>query len=312
MYTVPLGRSGLDVSAVCLGTDYFGSRTSPATAFELLDMFTDHGGTFVNTSNIYAFWIPGFVGGESETVIGDGMASRQKRDRMVVATKVGFSYKDCGEGLRAADIERECERSLRRLRTDTIDVYYAHIEDETTPLEETLEAFDRLVTAGKVRCVGASNWRTEKLIAARVLSDVHGWAGHSVYEFRHAYLRPDANADFGKQVVASTDLLDVCSSHDIPLVAYSVLLSGAYTRPDRSLDEYAGPDNEMRLAMLREVADEVKATPNQVVIAWMRHQDLHIIPIVEASTMRQLEENLLATTVKLTREQVRKLESLTA
>ena len=312
MYTVPLGRSGLDVSAVCLGTDYFGSRTSPATAFELLDMFTDQGGTFVDTANVYACWIPGFVGGESETVIGDWMASRQKRDQMVVATKVGGSYEDCGGGLRAADIERECERSLRRLRTDTIDAYYAHIEDETTPLEETLEAFDRLVTAGKVRCVGASNWRTGQLVAARALSDVHGWAGHSVYEFRHSYLQPDAKADFGKQIVASAELMDVCSTHDIPLVAYSVLLNGAYTRPDRSFDGYTGPDNETRLAMLRDVAHEMKATPNEVVIAWMLHQDLQIIPIVGASTLRQLEENLLATTLKLTQEQLRRLNSITA
>jgi aryl-alcohol dehydrogenase-like predicted oxidoreductase len=115
MYEVLLGRSGVEVSGVCLGTDYYGSRTSPETAFRLLDRFADHGGTFVDTANIYACWIPGFVGGESETVIGDWMASRHSRDRMVVATKVGGSYNACAGGLRAVDIERECERSLRRL-----------------------------------------------------------------------------------------------------------------------------------------------------------------------------------------------------
>jgi aryl-alcohol dehydrogenase-like predicted oxidoreductase len=275
-------------------------------------MFADHGGTFVDTSNIYAYWIPGFVGGESETVIGEWMTSRHMRDRMVVATKVGFGYQDCGGGLRAADIERECERSLRRLGTETIDVYYAHCEDPTTPVEETLQAFHRLVDAGKVRCVGASNWQTWRLAEARVLSDVHGWASHSVYEFRHTYLRPDLDADFGAQIVASPDLLEYCSVRGIPLVAYSVLLNGAYTRSERSLDGYGGPDNLARLAILHAVAEDLQVTPNQVVIAWMLNSVLPVIPIIGASTLRQLEENLQATVVQLTDEHVQRLNSATA
>src|SRR5215216_5790764 len=138
MQYVPLSDTGISVSAVCLGTDYYGSRTSPSTAHELLDHFADAGGTFIDTSNIYACWIPGYQGGESETTIGDWMAARQNRARMFVGTKIGFPYPGTAGGLAAKEIERECEKSLRRLKTDRIDLYYAHCDDRQTPLEEIL------------------------------------------------------------------------------------------------------------------------------------------------------------------------------
>jgi len=148
MQYVPLSDTGVSVSGVCLGTDYYGSRTSPTTAHELLDHFADAGGTFIDTSNIYACWIPGYHGGESETTIGDWMAARQNRAHMFVGTKLGGQFPGTAGGLRAAEIERECERSLRRLKTGAIDLYYAHIDDRQTPLEEILEAFHRLIQGG--------------------------------------------------------------------------------------------------------------------------------------------------------------------
>jgi len=157
MKTVRLSNTGVAVSALCLGTDYYGSRIDPKTAYQLLDQFVDAGGTFVDTSNIYACWIPGFVGGESETTIGKWMHERRNRARMFIATKVGFSYPGATGGLRANEIERECEKSLKRLQIDAIDLYYAHCDDRQTPLEEILEAFNQLVQAGKVQFIGASN-----------------------------------------------------------------------------------------------------------------------------------------------------------
>jgi hypothetical protein len=158
---------------MCLGTDYYGSRVPPACAFELLDQFSGAGGTFLDTPNLYASWIPGSEGGESERVIGDWMAARRRRDRMFVGTKVGFPYQDSPGGLRASEIARECERSLRRLKSDSIDLYFTHRDDRTTPLPEILEAFTSLVKAGKVRFVGISNWYLWRLAEARLLAEVH-------------------------------------------------------------------------------------------------------------------------------------------
>ena len=158
MKTVQLGNTGERVSQLCMGTMYFGTRQDEATSFALLDQYAEAGGTFLDSANIYAGWVPGFAGGESETVLGRWMAARGNRERMFVATKVGFPYADVEQGLTARLIETECEKSLRRLGVETIDLYYAHVDDRQTPLQETLEALHRLVQAGKVRYVGASNY----------------------------------------------------------------------------------------------------------------------------------------------------------
>ncbi len=309
MQYVPLSDTGVLVSAACLGTDYHGSRTSSTVAYALLDCFAEAGGTFIDASNVYACWIPGFHGGESETTIGSRMAARQNRARMFIGTKLGGQFPGTAGGLRAAEIEQECERSLKRLRTDTIDLYYAHVDDRQTPLEEILEAFHRLVQAGKVRFIGASNWFTWRLAEAGLLSDIHGWPRHAAFEFRHTYLRPNPNADFDPQVVADAQLLDYCRTSNVTLLAYSILLNGAYTRPDRPLPtEYLGPDSEARLSTLRAVARETGSSPNQVVIAWARQSNPSILPIIGGSTREQITENLDALTLVMTTEQMARLD----
>jgi aryl-alcohol dehydrogenase-like predicted oxidoreductase len=211
-------------------------------------------------------------------------------------------------GLRAVDIERECEKSLRRLRSEVIDVYYAHVDDRYTPLEEIVEAFHRLVEAGKVRFVGASNWLTWRLAEARLLSEIRGWARMAALEFRYSYLRPVAEADFGDQVAADKQLFDFARNYQLTVVAYSVLLNGAYGRTDRELPlEYQGPDTDTRLSMLRAVAEEVGATPNQVVIAWLLQCGESIIPIIGGSTCAQIRENIAAADLRLTTEQINRL-----
>ena len=309
MRSVELSDTGASVSAVCLGTDYYGSRTSPSLAFELLDEFAEAGGSMIDTANLYACFVPGFVGGESESVIGSWMAERANRSQMFVATKVAGPYQDVPRGLRAADIERECEKSLRRLRSDVIDLYYAHVDDRDTPLEEIVAAFDRLVTAGKVRFTGLSNWHTWRVAEARLLSEVRGWCKPAALEFRYSYLRPAPGADFGDQVAADDQLLDYARANRLTLVAYSILLNGAYNRPDRTFPpEYLGPGTQERLRVLSDVAREAKATPNQVVIAWMLHRDQLIIPIIGGSTRDQIRENVDATAVRLTEDQMTRLD----
>lgn len=163
MNRVRLGNTDVQVSELCLGTMPFGSRVARDTAFALLDQFAAAGGTFVDTANLYAHWMPGCAGGESERVLGEWLRARGSRSRMVVATKVGQALPGTAVGLRAAQIELECERSLRRLGVETIDLYYAHLDDGGTPQEETMAAFARLVAAGKVRAIGASNYTAPRL-----------------------------------------------------------------------------------------------------------------------------------------------------
>ncbi len=313
MKTVQLGATGVEVSALCLGADHYGSGTDAGRAFQLLDQYFEAGGSFIDTAKVYAAWIPGFEGGESESTIGRWMQERHNRDRIFIASKLGAPYQDTQGGLRAQEIERECERSLKRLGTDTIDLYYAHLDDRDTPLEERLEASDRLVQAGKVRFTGASNHGTWRLAEARCISKANGWADYCAIEQRHTYLRPKAGANFLFHVCADDDVLDYCRVHGITLVAYRVLLQGAYTRSDRSLPEqYLGPDSDARLAALNAVANEVEASPNQVIIAWMRQNDPPILPIIGGSTAEQLSENLGALDIQLTDEQMERLDAASA
>ncbi len=305
---VKLGGTEQEVSALCLGTDYYGSRTPADVAWKLLDEFAASGGTFLDTANIYAAFLPGFVGGESETVIGDWMARRRLRATMFVATKVAGAYADAPFGLRATDIIRECERSLRRLRTDVIDLYYAHADDRNTPVEEIVSAFHGLVVAGKARYIGLSNWQLWRLAEARLLAELRDWSAPVALEFRHTYLRPAAGSSFAPQIAATDQLIDFATSHRIALVAYSVLLNGAYTRPDRELPwQYRGPDSDARLQVLSEVANELGTTPNHVVIAWLAQSGPAVIPIIGGSTVDQVRHNIAAASVHLSEHQIGRL-----
>lgn len=300
MRTVPLGNTGVQVSVFCLGTMYFGSSTDATTSYQLLDQYVEAGGSFLDTANIYARWVPGYVGGESETLLGRWMRERNARSKLFLASKVGFEMPGVERGLRASQIEEECEKSLKRLGVDTIDLYYAHRDDRNTPVEETMEAFDKLVKAGKIRFIGASNFSAWRLEKARWVSQTHGWAEYCCIQQRYSYVRPKPGANFDPQVAANEDLLDYCKTRGITLLAYSPLLRGAYTRSDRPFPEqYVGPDTEARVAVLKAVAEEKRATANQIVLAWMIHSEPCVIPLVAASTTDQLRENLGALNIAL-------------
>ena len=310
MQKVKLGNSDVAVSALCLGTDLIGSKIDRETSFRLLDLFREQGGTFIDTGNFYAAWLTGCQGGESETTIGLWMKDRAARNEMVISTKLGFDYPGCPGGLSAVEIERECEKSLRRLQTDSLDLFYAHRDDTQTPLEETMAAFDRLIRAGKVRAIGASNLRVWRITEANTVSRHHGWARYSVVEQRHTYLRPRHGADFGPQVCITEDLKDYCRSGGLTLVGYSVLLQGAFTRSDRPVPaQYAGPEADQRLAALRQVAQEIGADPNQVIIAWMRQSDPPVLPIVAGSRPEQLRQNIAALGIRLDEDQMQRLNT---
>lgn len=310
MKTRALGHTGVEVSALCLGAMYFGTRTDEEASYRLLDQYVEAGGSFIDTANIYAHWVPGYAGRESEALLGHWLKARQNRSQLFIASKVGFGLPGVERGLRAEQIEEECHKSLKLLGVETIDLYYAHVDDRRTPLEETMAAFCRLVDAGKIRFVGASNFLAWRLAEANWISRNHGWPEYCCIQQRHTYLRARRGTTFDPQIAVNEDLLDFCRTEGLTLLAYSVLLSGAYTRPDRSLPEqYQGADSDVRLAALKEVAGETGATPNQVILAWMMQGNPSILPLIAASTPQQLQENLDALQVKLSPTQLARLTS---
>ena len=308
MNNIMLGISDIEVSELCLGAMYFGSKTEKKMSYGLLDQYVEAGGNFIDTANIYARWVPGFVGGESELLLGEWMRERGNRDQLIIATKVGFEYPGVERGLPAWRIEQECEKSLKRLGIETIDLYYAHVDDRNTPQEETLEAFDSLARAGKVRVIGASNFLAWRLEEAMWISQQQGWMEYGCVQQRYTYLRPRAGTTFDPQISANDDLLDYCKTRGLTMLAYSPLLNGAYSRADRQLPpQYVSADSKKRLSVLREIANETGATVNQVILAWMLHSEPAVIPLIAASTKEQMQENLDAANVRLTPEQMARL-----
>lgn len=304
--------ANIEVSAVCLGTMHFGTVTDVATSYDILDKFIEAGGNFIDTANNYATWVPGGKGGESETLLGRWIKKRCNRSRLFIASKVGFPVPadKMDMGLNAKQIETECDRSLKRLGIETIDLYYAHHDDRKTPLEESLEAFQRLIKAGKVRFIGASNFITWRLEEARWISHNRGWPEFCCIQQRFSYLLPVSGADFDPQVVASRELLDYCQTQGMRLLAYSPLLGGVYSIKDYQLDPYyQSTENEIRLTALREVADELGATPIQIVLAWLIQSKPEVIPLLGVENQKQLNDNLGALDITLSEDQIFKLST---
>jgi aryl-alcohol dehydrogenase-like predicted oxidoreductase len=311
-----------EVSVIALGAMLMGSRTDEETSFAVLDRYVEAGGTFVDTSDNYAFWEDGGQGGQSEELLGRWRRSRGIGDEIVIATKLGArplapgtSYVDNPEGLSAKVIRESAERSRQRLGVDRLDLLYAHIDDPTVPQRETVEAFGELVGEGTVGLLGVSNqsaWRVER---ARALAAAGGLPGYEVLQYAHSYLRPrtDVPDDMfpdGSLGHVGPDLLTYLRADKaLTLVAYSPLLKGAYTHPDRLPSDYDHPGTAPRLAALHDVARETGATPNQVVLAWQLGGELTIIPLVGASSVAQLEENLAAADLELTADQRARLDA---
>ncbi|MFJ3444306.1 aldo/keto reductase [Streptomyces sp. NPDC086081] len=315
-------RTRREVSVLALGAMLFGSVTDEATSFALLDRYVEAGGTFIDTSDNYAFWTDGGQGGQSEELLGRWRRSRGIGDEIVIATKLGArplapgtSYTDNPEGLSAKVIRESAERSRERLGTERLPLLYAHIEDRTVPLQETVEAFGALVAEGTVGLLGVSNHATWRVERARALAAAAGLPGYEVLQYAHTHLRPrtdvpDGLFPDGSLGHAGPDLLSYLRAEPgLTLVAYSPLLRGAYTRPERLPADFDHPGTPPRLAALRDVARETGATVNQVVLAWQTGGDLPIVPLAGVSTPAQLEENLAAVDLELSEEQRARLDT---
>jgi aryl-alcohol dehydrogenase-like predicted oxidoreductase len=307
----PLGESGFSVAPLALGCNVFGWTADEATSHAILDRFVDGGFALIDTANTYSTWVPGHKGGESETIIGNWLKKSGKRDRVVLATKVGMEIE--GEkGLRRAQVEKHVEKSLARLQTDRIDLYQTHKDDPETPIEETLEALDRLVKAGKVRAVGASQYGPDRLAESLAASDRLGLVTYQT-------LQPEFNLHDRQHF--ERNLQPVAQEHGLAVIPFFGLakgfLSGKYRaledirgRPrEAGLKKYFEGDRGMRiLGALDRVGARVNATPAQVALAWNMAQPTIAAPIVSATSVEQLEELMGAAAVKLDEAALKELD----
>ncbi len=308
-----IGKSDLDVFPLALGGNVFGWTADERESFAVLDAYRAAGGNFIDTADVYTAWIPGNSGGESETVIGNWLASRGNRDEVVVATKVG-AHPDF-KGLKPHTIKGAVEQSLRRLRTDHIDLYYTHFDDPDTPVEEIIGALDQLVEEGKVRYIGASNISAERLSQSLAASEREGLAAyvaiqphHNLVE-RHHYEGP---------------LAEVAAAHGLSAVPYFALASGFLTgkyRPGTEVDsaragraaEYLKTERGPRvLAALDEVAAAHGTEVATVALAWLAAQPTVVAPIASARTVEQLPALLGVADLTLTEAELDKLTRASA
>ncbi|MEK7466052.1 MAG: aldo/keto reductase [Planctomycetota bacterium] len=293
----------------CLGGNVFGWTTDETASFAVLDAFADAGGTLIDTADMYSAWVEGHAGGESEAILGRWMASRRCRDRMAIATKVGL-LKGL-EGLAPATIRTAAENSLRRLQTDRIDLYYAHRDDEKTPLAETLGAFDALVRAGKVARIGASNYKASRLAEALSVSKQNGLA-------RYEAIQPHFNLVHRTEYEG--ELAGLCSREGIGCFPYFSLAKGFLTgkyRPGKTVDSPRSKGassylDERGLRVLG-VLDALSAThhtsPGAVALAWLRAQPTVVAPIASARSAAQLAEILPGATLRLTEAELARLST---
>lgn len=305
---VALGKTDLQVHPLCLGGNVFGWSASAEQSYEVLTAYESAGGNFIDTADMYSRWHTGNVGGESEAIIGDWMKARGNRSEMVIATKVAKLA--TRPGLSAANIAAAAEDSLRRLGTDYIDIYYAHHDDDKTPLEESLTSFNELVTAGKVRYLAASNYSAARLEEALKISRELGMS-------EYLLLQPNYNAIVRDEYEG--DLMAVAVKEDIPVLPYFSLAAGFLTgkyQPGVEVDSVRAGDmpdykNDRGWAILNaltEIAQQENTSIASVALGWLRAQPGVVTPIASARTPEQLAEILPI--VELSAEQVAKVNAL--
>ena len=310
-----LGRSELRVPPLCLGGNVFGWTADKAMSFRLLDRALEAGLDFIDTAEMYSVWVPGHSGGESEAIIGEWLASRGCRDRVTIATKVGADMGDGRKGLAPARIREAVEDSLRRLRTDRIDLYQAHYDDPDTPLPDVLGTFAELIAAGKVRAIGASNHTAARLAEALRVSAEHGLP-------RYESMQPQYN--LYDRAVYEDELEPLCVEQGLGVISYFGLAKGFLSGKYRSsadlgqsprgggVAEYLNERGMRILKALDQVAAEAGATPAQVALAWLIARPSITAPIASATSPAQLADLVAAASLQLDAGAVQRLAEASA
>ncbi len=305
-----LGASGLTIAPLVLGGNVFGWTADRATSFRILDRFAEGGGTMIDTADVYSAWVPGHKGGESEGLIGEWLKASGKLGTVQIATKVGMLPGEGGEKLAPARIAAACDASLARLGVETIDLYFAHQDDEDVPQAEVLGAFGRLIDAGKIRALGASNFHAGRLKSALDLARTQGLPHYRV-------LQPEYNLVSRRKFEG--ELQDLCIEHNIGVIPFYGLASGFLTGKYRSPADYGKSVRGGRmasfldgkgkpvLAAMDAIAAETGATLAQIALAWLAAQPGVTAPIASATSVEQLDELLGYWDVALSADQLDRL-----
>jgi aryl-alcohol dehydrogenase-like predicted oxidoreductase len=312
-----LGRSPLQIAPLMFGGNVFDWTADQETSFALLDAFVGAGFNAIDTADVYSRWVPGHQGGESETVIGAWLKARgpSMRDKVVIATKLGMDLGEGRSGLSKAWMAKAVEDSLQRLQTDYIDLYQAHLDDEATALEETLEGFAGLIAAGKVRVIGASNYSAPRLAEALEISARHGLP-------RYETLQPLYN--LVERPAYEAELKAVCEAQDVSVIPYYSLASGFLTGKYRSeadlsksprgggVKKYLNAHGQATLKALDDIAAQHSATPAQVALAWLMAQPTIAAPIASATNLQQLDDIMKAASLSLSPTDLASLDAASA
>jgi aryl-alcohol dehydrogenase-like predicted oxidoreductase len=306
-----LGQSDIHTAPLCLGGNVFGWTLDEAASFRILDEFVANGFDFVDTADVYSTWVPGHVGGESETILGKWFQRRGNRDKVILATKVGMLMPPDHKGLSRANIIRAVEASLRRLQTDYIDLYQAHVDDADAKLEETLDAFGELIRQGKVRAIGASNYTVARLSQALDIAERGGLPRYeSVQPLYNLYDRSGFEAELGP----------LCVQRNVGVISYFSLASGFLSGKYRSREDLAGraraprvekylnPRGMAILAALDEVAAASASTPASVALAWLMGRPGVTAPIASATSSGQLAALVAAANLTLDPAAIERLD----
>jgi aryl-alcohol dehydrogenase-like predicted oxidoreductase len=310
-----LGKTGLEIAPLVFGGNIFGWTVDQATSFKLLDAFAAAGFNSVDTADVYSKWVPGHAGGESEIIIGEWMKRNGNRNKIIVATKVGMDMGDGKKGLSKSHILRSAENSLRRLQTDYIDLYQSHVDDPDTPLEETLGAYAELIRQGKVRAIGASNHKAERLAAALETSRKSGLP---------AYQTLQPNYSLIERAEYESNLEPVCEKEGLGVINYFPLAGGFLTGKYRSEKDVAGKARARNvtkhlnergfkiLAALDQVAKKYNAIPATISLAWLLARPSITAPIVSATNLDQLKDLVSSVNLVLDRESIEFLNKASA
>jgi aryl-alcohol dehydrogenase-like predicted oxidoreductase len=310
----PLGKTDLQVSPLCLGTMQFGWTADEPSSFATMDAYIEAGGNFLDTADIYSRWSSDHVGGESEEIIGGWLKAHSNREGLVIATKVRgrmWSGPD-GEGLSRAHIERACEESLHRLQTETIDLYQCHWPDDDVAIDETLRAFEGLISGGKVRYIGASNYTADQLAQALRTAHAEGLPAFSSLQPHYNLVH---RSEYEDALEAS------CAEEGIGVIPYSPLAAGFLTgkyRPgdanakswrSHNVRPYMTENGWRALETLEQIAAARGATPAAIALAWLLAKPTITAPIIGANTPEQLADLLPAIDLSLTVEEIKSLDA---
>jgi aryl-alcohol dehydrogenase-like predicted oxidoreductase len=307
-----LGQSELETLPLALGGNVFGWTADEQTSFAILDAFVGAGFSLVDTADVYSVWAPGHAGGESETVIGNWLKRSGRRQDLLIATKVGMEMSSDNKGLSRLHILRSVEDSLRRLQTDYIDLYQSHIDDDKTPLEETLETYARLIEQGKVRAIGASNYKAERFSEALRVSEEQGCPAYQTLQpLYNLYDRADYEAS----------LEPLCQEKGIGVITYFSLAAGFLTGKYRSEDDLTKSPRGRRvkqylnergfriLQALDQTASQLGSTPARIALAWLISRPSITAPIASATSLQQLNDLIEATRLELDAESIELLNA---